>query len=69
MDFVQPNKIASPISGQSVTPRIIERINGDKIFVEAHWYDPASGSFIRRGLVKILDITTREDISHTCKFN
>jgi hypothetical protein len=65
MDIVRPTKIASPISGQPSTPKIVEAKVGDKIYVEAHWYDPASGAFIRKGLVKILDSVSREDITST----
>lgn len=64
MDIVRPTKIASPISGQPSTPKIVENRVGDKIYVEAHWYDPASGAFIRKGLVKILDGATREDVTN-----
>jgi len=56
MDFVRPCKIASPISGQPVEPKIVERIVGDKIVKEAHWYDPASGTFIRKGVVSVEDV-------------
>jgi hypothetical protein len=31
----------------------IER--GGKIYTEAHWIDPASGTFIRKGIVSIED--------------
>jgi hypothetical protein len=64
MDIVRPVQITSPISGQPVIPRITERRMGDKIVVEAMWIDPASGTFIRKGVVKILDAQTREDITH-----
>lgn len=53
--FVKPVKIVSPISGQSSSPKIVERVVGDKIYIEAHWYDPANGSFIRKGIVEIKD--------------
>jgi hypothetical protein len=65
MDIVRPTKITSPISGQPSTPKIVEARVGDKIYVEAHWYDPASGAFIRKGLVKILDSVSREDVTST----
>lgn len=67
MDIVRPIKIASPISGQPTEPKIVERGYGDKIYVEAHWYDPASGALIRKGMVKILDAKTREDITSQCR--
>jgi hypothetical protein len=53
--FVRPVKIPSPISGHPVTPRLIEKDFGDKIVVEAHWIDPQSGAFIRKGTVEIRD--------------
>lgn len=67
MDIVRPIKIASPISGQPASPVIKERQYGDKIYVEAYWNDPASGAFIRKGIVKVLDADTKEDITHLCK--
>jgi hypothetical protein len=45
-------------------PRINERRIGNQIFVEAVWIDPASGTFIRKGVVKVLDASTREDVTH-----
>lgn len=55
MDFVDPKKIISPISGQLVEPKIITTVSGNKIVKEAHWIDPASGAFIRKGIVSIED--------------
>lgn len=51
--FVRPVNIPSPISGQPVAPRIIENDFPDKVVVEAHWIDPQSGAFIRKGIVEI----------------
>lgn len=65
MDIVRPVKITSPISGNPVVPRIIEREYNGKIYVEAVWNDPASGTFLRKGIVKVLDSSTRADITHT----
>lgn len=63
MTIVTPKRIASPISGQIVTPVLSERQYGDKIYCEARWIDPASGVFIRKGITKILDAKTRKDIT------
>jgi len=60
MDLVRPVKITSPISGQPVAPRIVERTVGNKIYKEAHWIDPASGTFIRKGVVSVEDIKQPE---------
>lgn len=65
MDIVRPVKITSPISGNPVVPRITEREYNGKIYVEAVWNDPASGTFLRKGIVKVLDSSTRADITHT----
>lgn len=64
MDIVRATKIVSPISGQPVTPRITERRYGNHIYREAVWTDPASGTFIRKGIVQILDAESREDVTH-----
>lgn len=63
MDIVRPAKIASPISGQPVVPRVTERRYGQHIYHEAVWTDPASGAFIRKGVVKIVDAETGEDVT------
>lgn len=64
MDIVRAVKIASPISGQPVVPRITERRYGDNIYTEAVWTDPSSGAFIRKGVVKITNAATGEDVTH-----
>lgn len=51
--FVRPVNIPSPISGQPVAPKIIRNDFPDKVVVEAHWIDPQSGAFIRKGIVEI----------------
>lgn len=53
MNFVRPIKITSPISGQPVAPKIVTLDNGKQVVKEAHWIDPASGAFIRKGIVSI----------------
>ena len=52
--YVRPIKMVAP-SGQTSTPKIVERVVGDKIYVEAHWYDPASGIFFHKGVVEVKD--------------
>ena len=63
MDIVRPTKITSPISGQPVVPRLTERRYGQHIYHEAVWIDPSSGAFIRKGIVKIVDAETGEDVT------
>jgi len=60
MDFIEPRIIASPISGQPVKPRLMTFIRGDKEIVEAHYIDPASGTFIRKGIVSVKDVPKKD---------
>lgn len=60
MDFISPKPITSPISGQPVRPIFKTYIKGDKEITEAHYIDPASGSFIRKGLISVKDIKSSE---------
>jgi hypothetical protein len=53
MNRVEPRIITSPISGQPSVPKIVETKVGTSIVKEAYWYDPASGAFIRKGVVDI----------------
>lgn len=55
MNFVRPILIPSP-SGAMAAPRITESRRGDKIYVEAAWYDPNNGTFFHRGIVEIKDV-------------
>jgi len=56
MDLIQPKIIVSPISGQPVKPVLKTYVREGKEIVEAEYYDPASGSFIRKGVVSVKDI-------------
>jgi hypothetical protein len=58
--FVQPKRIVSPISGNSVTPKIITREIDGKIVTEAHYYDPNSGVFLQKGIISIVDKETKQ---------
>ena len=60
MDLIVPKPIMSPISGQPVRPILKTYIKGDKEITEAHYIDPASGTFIRKGLVSVKDISNQE---------
>jgi hypothetical protein len=63
MNIVRPVIIESPISGNPVKPVIKERQIGNRIYVEASWTCPSSGVFLRKGLIKILDAESREDVT------
>ena len=56
MNKVKPIIITSPISGQPSVPRIIETRIGNNIVKEAHWFDPSSGTFIRKGVIEVIPV-------------
>lgn len=56
MDKVTPRIITSPISGQPVKPRLHTYVRGNQEITEAHWTDPASGTFLHKGVVEIKDL-------------
>lgn len=53
MQMVRPVAITSPISGNAVHPRIHKFERNGELVTEAHWIDPNSGAFIRKGIVSI----------------
>lgn len=67
MNIVRAVKIPSPISGEPVNPRISTRRYGQHVYTEAVWIDPASGAFIRKGIVKIEDAVTGKDVTGDVK--
>ena len=56
MDIIVPKIIISPISGQPVKPILKTYTRAGKEIVEAEYIDPASGAFIRKGVVSVKDI-------------
>jgi len=60
MNFIQPKPIVSPISGEPVKPRLRTYIREGKEIVEAEYIDPASGAFIRKGIVSVRDIAPKK---------
>jgi len=56
METVTPKRIISPISGQYIEPKIVTIRDRHKIITEAHWIDPVSGIFIRKGIVKVEEL-------------
>lgn len=51
--MIDPKPIVSPISGQTVKPRLRTYIREGNEIVEAEYIDPASGTFIRKGIVSV----------------
>jgi hypothetical protein len=60
MNIVQPKIIKSPISGEPVKPRLRTYIRGQQEITEAEWIDPASGTFIQKGVVSVKDLPKPE---------
>jgi hypothetical protein len=60
MDIIEPKIIVSPISGQPVKPTLKTYIRAGKEIVEAIYIDPASGSFIRKGVVSVKDVVPKQ---------
>jgi hypothetical protein len=56
MDIITPKIIVSPISGQPVKPRLRTYVREGKEITEAEYIDPASGAFIRKGIVSVKDL-------------
>ena len=56
MDTIQPKIIQSPISGQPVRPTLRTYISNGKEITEAIYTDPASGTFISKGVVSVRDL-------------
>jgi hypothetical protein len=59
MDLIQPKIIVSPISGQPIKPRLRTYVREGKEIVEAEYHDPASGAFVRKGVVSVKDIQSK----------
>jgi hypothetical protein len=57
MDLIQPKIIVSPISGQPIKPRLKTYVREGKEITEAEYIDPASGAFVRKGVVSIKDVS------------
>lgn len=61
MDTIVPRIIVSPISGEPVKPRLRTYIRDGVEVVEAEYIDPASGAFIRKGIVSAKKIENNND--------
>lgn len=61
MDMIEPKPIVSPISGEPVKPRLRTYVREGKEIVEAEYFDPASGTFIRKGIVSVKDVVKKKN--------
>jgi hypothetical protein len=51
--IVQPVIINSPYTGSPIRPQIRTRRSDNKLYIEAYWYCPDSGRFVKKGVVKV----------------
>jgi len=61
INFVRPVPLISPVNGAVVQPRISRFTVGNKIYTEAQWFCPVSGTFMQKGIVSVEDVPTKED--------
>lgn len=62
--YTNPKIMTSPISGQPVKPLIKSYINDHKEITEAHYIDPATGAFIRKGIISVKDLKTGQMVEN-----
>lgn len=53
--FIEPRKIRSPYTGETVIPKITSFTQDGKIFDQVVYNDPITGNFIKKGLVCVKD--------------
>jgi len=60
--FLEPKKIRSPFTGESVFPKITTHSTGGKTYEQISYNDPVSGNLIKKGMVSIKDEKTGQVI-------
>jgi hypothetical protein len=58
--FIEPIKIRSPYTGETVMPQITTHTTDGKTYEQVSYNDPVTGNLIKRGMVSIKDATTGE---------
>jgi hypothetical protein len=56
--FGEPRNIPSPMTGETVRPRILTFERDGKIYTEAHYYCPSSGQFFHKAQISVQDKST-----------
>ncbi len=54
-DFVSPNQVRSPYTGETVRPTISNYTQHGKTYEQAVFADPVTGHMIKKGLISIKD--------------
>lgn len=58
MQFLEPVKIRSPYTGETVMPNINKYDHEGKTYQQVSYSDPITGNLIKRGMVSISDAKT-----------
>ena len=61
-DFVNPQQVRSPYTGEAVRPTYSTYDQNGKTYEQAHFADPVTGHQIKKGLVSIKSTETGETI-------
>lgn len=61
-DFVNPQQVRSPYSGETARPTISQYDQGGKTFEQAIFTDPVTGHVIKKGLTSIKSTETGETL-------
>jgi hypothetical protein len=56
--FLEPKKIRSPFTGESVFPKITTHTTDGKTYEQISYNDPITGNLIKRGMVSVKDAKT-----------
>jgi hypothetical protein len=56
--FLEPKKIRSPYTGESVFPKITSHTTDGKTYEQVSYCDPVTGDLIKKGMVSIKDAAT-----------
>ena len=63
-EFVNPQQIRSPYTGETSRPTFNTYDAGGKTYEQAVFSDPVTGHIIKKGLVSVKDAQTGEVIAH-----
>jgi len=56
--FLEPTKIRSPYTGETVLPKITSHTTDGKTYEQVSYSDPVTGNLIKKGIVSIKDART-----------
>jgi hypothetical protein len=62
-DFVNPQQVRSPFTGETVRPVISKYTDKGKTYEQAVFSDPVTGQMVKKGLLSITSSETGETIA------